>query len=149
MQVILLEDVKTLGKEGEIVKVSDGYANNYILRNKLGVEATPANLKNLEVRKAQEAKKAAAELADAKAFAAKIEKMKVELTIRTGSAGRSFGSISTKEIAQAAKEQLGLDLDKKKMQLDVPIKNPGTYPVGVKLHPQVTAMLPVVVREGQ
>lgn len=147
MKIILLEDVKTLGKKGDIVEVSDGYARNAILPKKLGVEATSKNLNDLKLQN-QHAKKVEAEnLENAKALAKEIEQKKVVMKVKTGEGGRIFGSVSTKEIAQAAKEQTGLDLDKKKMQLTDAIKALGTYEVPVKLHSQVTAKLTVQVVE--
>lgn len=146
MKVILLEDVKSVGKKGELVEVSDGYARNFIFKKKLGIEATPKNLNDLKLKKQNEAKVAAENLADAKAFAEEIETKSVELTIKAGQGGKAFGSVSTKEIAIAAKEQLGYDLDKKKMQLKEPIKNIGTYMVPIRLHPKVTAELKVIVK---
>ena len=148
MQVVLLEDVKSLGKKGEIVKVNDGYAHNFILPKKLGVEATPKNLNDLKLQKAHEDKLAAERLAEAKAFAEDLKKVEVTLSIKTGEGGKLFGSISSKEIAQAAKEQLNLDIDKKKLVLPNPIKAVGTTLVPIKLHPQVTGELKVVVREA-
>lgn len=148
MKVILLEDVKSLGKKGELVNVNDGYARNFILPKKLGLEATPKNLNDLKLQKANEAKIAAEQLAAAKQLAEEMKEMQVKLAIKTGEGGRTFGSVSTKEIAQAAKEQLKLELDKKKMQLDEAIKSVGTHMVPIKLHPQVTASLKVVV-EGK
>lgn len=148
MKVILLEDVKSLGKKGELVNVNDGYARNFILPKKLGLEATPKNLNDLKLQKANEAKIAAEQLEAAKQLAEELKEMQVKLTIKTGEGGRTFGSVSTKEIAQAAKEQLKLELDKKKMQLDEAIKSVGTHMVPIKLHPQVTASLKVVV-EGK
>lgn len=147
MKVILLEDVKSLGKKGQLVDVSDGYARNFIFAKKLGVEATPKNLNDLKLQKAHEDKVAAQKLADAKAFAADLEKVQVLLKIKTGEGGRLFGSISSKEIAQAAKEQLGLEIDKKKLVLPNPIKAVGTTTVPIKLHPQVTGELKVIVQE--
>lgn len=146
MKVILLEDVKSVGKKGELVEVSDGYARNFIFKKKLGIEATPKNLNDLKLKKQNEAKVAAENLADAKAFAEEIETKSVELAIKAGQGGKAFGSVSTKEIAIAAKEQLGYDLDKKKMQLKEPIKNIGTYMVPIRLHPKVTAELKVIVK---
>ena len=146
MKVILLEDVKSVGKKGELVEVSDGYARNFIFKKKLGIEATPKNLNDLKLKKQNEAKVAAENLADAQAFAKEIETKSVELTIKAGQGGRVFGSVSTKEIAAAAKEQLGYDLDKKKMQLKDPIKNIGTYMVPIRLHSKVTAELKVIVK---
>lgn len=148
MKVILLEDVKSLGKKGQIVDVSDGYARNFIFAKKLGLEATPKNLNDLKLQKAHEDKMAAQRLADAKAFAADLEKVQVVLKIKTGEGGRLFGSISSKEIAEAAKAQLNLEIDKKKLVMPTPIKAVGTTMVPIKLHPQVTGELKVVVQEA-
>ena len=148
MKVILLEDVKSLGKKGQIVDVSDGYARNFILAKKLGLEATPKNLNDLKLQKANEDKLAAQKLADAKAFAEEISKVQVVVSIKTGEGGKSFGSVSSKEIAEAAKKQLNMDIDKKKLVLPNPIRALGTTMVPLKLHPQVTAELKVVVKEA-
>lgn len=145
MKVILLEDVKSLGKKGDIVNVSDGYARNAILPKKLGVEANNKNLNDLKLQKKHEERVAAENLANAEELAKEVEKQKVVVKIKTGEGGRIFGSVSTKEIAQAAKEQAGLELDKKKMQLNEAIKALGTYEVPVRLHPKVTAKLTVQV----
>ena len=147
MKVILLEDVKALGKAGQIVNVSDGYARNLILPKKLGVEATPKNLNDLKLKKANEEKVAQENLDAAKAMAADLEGREVVLTLKVGENGRSFGSISSKEISEAAAEQLKMDIDKKKIQLSSPIKNLGTVKVPVRLHPKVTADLSVRVTE--
>ena len=149
MKVILLEDVKALGKKGQIVKINDGYARNYVLPKKLGLEATPKNLNDLKLEKARQAKQAAEELQEAKDLAVKVEEKPVKLTMKTGEGGKTFGTISTKEIAAEAKKQLGLDIDKKKMKLDEPIKTLGTHIVTVKLHKEVTAKLTVVVGEDK
>ena len=148
MKVILLEDVKSLGKKGQIVDVSDGYARNFILAKKLGLEATSKNLNDLKLKKAHEDKLAAQRLQEAKDFAAKLEGLQVTLKIKAGQGGKLFGSISSKEIAEAAKEQLGLEIDKKKLVLPNPIKAIGTTDVPVKLHPQVTGELKVIVQEA-
>lgn len=148
MKVILLEDVKSLGKKGDIVNVSDGYARNMILPKKLGVEATPKNLNDLKLKKANQEKVAQENLDAAKAFAKNLEDKQVNLTLKMGEGGRSFGSISAKEIAEAAKTQLGLDIDKKKLQLSGSIRELGTTEVPVKLHPKVTGKLKVVVTEA-
>ena len=148
MEVILLEDVKSLGKKGEVVKINDGYARNYVLPKKLGLEATPKNLNDLKLQKARDAKHAAEELQAAKEFAVKIEEKPVKLSMKTGEGGRTFGAVSTKEIAAAAKEQLGFEIDKKKMKLDEPIKTLGTHIVTVRLHKEVAAKLTVVVSES-
>ena len=148
MKVILLEDVKSLGKKGEIVNVSDGYARNMILPKKLGLEATSKNLNDLKLQN-QHAEKVAQENLDAaKKFAEELKDKKVEVKMKAGEGGRTFGSISTKEIAEAAKKQLNLELDKKKMILKDPIKALGTYEVQIKLHPQVTGTFTVHVSEG-
>lgn len=148
MEVILLEDVKSLGKKGEIVKVSDGYARNYIFKKKLGREATAQNLNELKLQKQHEEKLAKEKLDEARAFADELKDKSVTVAIKTGSGGRSFGSVSTKEIASAIKSQLGYDIDKKKMSLDVPVKSPGTYNLTIKLHPKVTGELKVVVKDA-
>ena len=145
MQVILLEDVKSHGKKGEIVNVSDGYARNFILPKKLGVEATAKNLNDLKLQKAAEEKKQQEILAQAQALKTEIEGKSILLKIKAGEGGRTFGSISTKEISAAVKEQLGFDIDKKKYNLNDPIRNLGTYTVPIKLHPKVTAELKVKV----
>lgn len=148
MEVILLEDVKALGKKGQIVKINDGYARNFVLPKKLGVEATSKNLNDLKLQKANEEKLAKERLEDAKELAKKVEEKPVVLSIKSGEGGRTFGSISTKEIAAAAKSQLGLDIDKKKMVLDEPIKVLGSHIIKVRLHKEVTANLTVKVTEG-
>ncbi len=145
MEIILLQDVKTLGKKGEIVKVSDGYARNFILPKKLGLEATKQNLYDLNMQKAAEEKKQKELLEEARAFGKKLEELTIKVSIKAGEGGKTFGSVSTKEITEAAKKQYNLDIDKKKLQLSDPIKNAGSYTVAVKLHPQVTAELKVKV----
>ena len=148
MKVILLEDVKSLGKKGEVVNVSDGYARNMILPKKLGVEATPKNLNDLKLQKANDAKIAQEQLEAAREFAKNLEDKKVTLTLKVGEGGKTFGSVSAKEISEAAKEQLGLEIDKKKLQLPGAIRELGTTDVPVKLHPKVTGTLKVVVTEA-
>lgn len=148
MEVVLLEDVKALGKKGQIVKVNDGYARNFILKKNLGVEATAKNLNDLKLQKANAEKIAAEQLAAAKALAEQMENMSVTLTMKAGEGGKAFGSVSTKEIAQAAKDQLNLDIDKKKLVLSDAIKTFGTHEVPVKLHKDVTGKLTVKVVEA-
>lgn len=148
MKVILLEDVKSLGKKGQLVDVSDRYARNFILSKKKGIEATAKNMNDLKLQKAHEDKLAAQRLEEAKLFAAEIAKAEVVLELKVGEGGKLFGAVSSKEIAQAAKEQLNMELDKKKLVLPNPIKTVGTTSVSVKLHPQVTAELKVVVKEA-
>ena len=148
MKVILLEDVKSLGKKGQIVNVSDGYARNMILPKKLGVEATSRNLNDLKLRKANEEKVAQENLDAARAFAEELSTKEVILTLKVGEGGRTFGSVSSKEISEAAKKQLNLDIDKKKLQLESPIRNLGVTNVPVRIHPKVTGSLKVWVKEA-
>ena len=148
MKVILIEDVKSLGKKGQLVDVNDGYARNFILAKKLGLEATPKNLNDLKHKKANDEKVAKEIYEEAKAFGERLKEMEVNVTIKTGEGGKIFGSVSSKEIAEAAKAQLGIELDKKKMVLPSPIKVLGTTMVPIKLHPKVTSELKVNVREA-
>ena len=148
MQVILLEDVKSLGKKGEVVKVSDGYAKNMLIPKKLGVEATQKNLNELKNQQKRDSIVAKQQLDEAKAYGEKIAEKTVQLTMKAGEGGRVFGSVSSKEIATEAKKQFGLDIDKKKIQLPEPIRTFGTTEIPVKLHPQVTATLKVAVTEA-
>lgn len=148
MKVILLQDVKSLGKKGEIVEVSDGYAKNFIFTKKLGVEANTKNMNDLKLKKANDEKVAAKLLEEAKDFAKLIETKEVVVKLKTGEGGKTFGSISSKEIAEEAKAQHDLDIDKKKIVLAEQLKNLGSYEVTVKLHPQVSAKLKVKVTEA-
>lgn len=147
MKVILLQDVRSLGKKGDIVTVSDGYARNYVLPKRVGVEANAANLHDLKVQKAHEDKLAAEKLAEAKALAEKLASMKIEVGLKAGANGAVFGSVSSKEIAEAAKQQFGLDLDKKKIVVEDPIKEFGMHEIPIRLHPEVTGRLYVLVKE--
>lgn len=147
MKVILLEDVKSLGKKGQTVDVNDGYARNFVLPKKLGLEATGKNLNDLKLQKANEERVAQELLDAAKDFAAKMAEKEVIVSIRSGEGGKTFGSISSKEIAETAKIQCGLEIDKKKIVMPEAIKNLGVYEVGVKLHPKVTGKLKVKVQE--
>ena len=148
MKVILIEDVKSLGKKGEIVNVSDGYARNMLFPKKLGVEANAKNINDLKLQKAHEDKVAQEVLAEAKALAEEISKKEVTVSIKVGEGGKTFGSVSAKEISEAAKTQLGLNIDKKKLQLPNPIRNLGVTQVPVKLHPKVTGSLKVWIKEA-
>ena len=148
MEIVLLEDVKTLGKKGQVVKVNEGYARNFILPKKLGVEATSKNLNDLKLKKANEEKNAAQQLAAARELGDKLEKASVTLAIKAGDNGKAFGSVSSKEIAKAIEDQLSLDIDKKKLVLPEPLKTFGTHEVPVKLHKDVTAKLAVKVVEA-
>lgn len=146
MKIILLQDEK-LGKKGEIIEVSDGYARNYVLPKKIGVEATPKNLNDLKLQKANADKVALEQLNDAKALAEVLGEKTVEVKMKAGEGGRAFGSVSSKEIAAECKAQHGIEIDKKKILLPEALKNFGMYEVSIKLHPQVTAKLKVHVSE--
>ena len=148
MKIVLLQDVKALGKKGTVVEVSEGYARNFLLPKKLGAPATADNLNTLKLQKANEERVAAAELAETKDIAAKIEAGSVTVAIKGGENGKTYGSVSTKEIADAAKKQLGLDIDKKKIVLADPIRTFGTHETAVKLHREVQAKLSVKVVEA-
>ena len=147
MKVILKEDVKSLGKKGEIVNVSDGYARNFILKTGKGIEANTKNLNDLKLKKANDDKVAQEHYEAAVELGKKIEAGKIEVSIKTGEGGKAFGSVSSKEIATEVKAQMELEVDKKKVQLKDAIKALGTYEVPIKLHPKVTAKLKVLVKE--
>ncbi len=145
MEVILLEDVKNVGKKGEIVKVNDGYGRNVLVKKKQAVEATSKNLNDWKLKKANDDKIAAENLEAAKELGKKIEEAEITVAIKVGEGGKTFGSVSSKEIAEEVKSQLGFDVDKKKVQLKDAIKTVGTHEVKIKLHSQVTAVLKVNV----
>ena len=147
MKIILLEDVKKFGKKGEIVEVSDGYARNFILKKKKGLEANSKNLNDLKLKKANEDKIAQEQYEAARELGKTIEAGEIKMSIKTGEGGKAFGSIASKEIAAELKEQMGLEVDKKKIQLKETIKTVGTHEVPIKLHPKVTATLKVIVTE--
>ena len=145
MKVILLTDVKSVGKKGEIVNVSDAYARNVLFSKKTALEANSKNLNDLKLQNKHKEKVEEENLESAKELAKRLEDLKVEVKIKTGEGGRTFGSVSTKEISAAVKSQLDLDIDKKKMQLQEPIKSLGTHEVPLRLHPKVTGILRVHV----
>jgi len=148
LKVILLQDVKNLGEKGDVVDVSDGYARNYLFPKNFAVEATPGNLAKLEQEKKAKEKKLARIKKEAEELAEKIKRCSVTLKVKGGAQGKMYGSINSKNIADALKEQHGIDIDKRKIQLDEPIKAFGSYEVAVKLHPEVEARLTVKVVEG-
>ncbi len=148
MKIILLQDEKKLGKKGDIIEASEGYARNYILPKKIGVEATARNMNDLKLQKANQEKIAQEQLDAAKALAADLESKIVVVKIKAGEGGKTFGSVSSKEIAAALKEQHQIEIDKKKLQLAEALKNFGSYEVTVKLHPQVTGKVTVKVTEA-
>lgn len=147
MIVILNRDVKGTGKAGEVVKVSDGYARNMLLPKGYATEATDGNIRNLEKQKELQAQKKADDRAAAEKIAAQLEEAKVVIKSKSGEGGKLFGSITTKDIAEAAKEQTGIILDKKKIQMNTPIKNIGKFTVDVKLYPEVVGKLSVEITD--
>ena len=147
MKVILLQDVKSLGKKGDVVNVSDGYARNYILPRKLGQEATNASLNDRKLQKEKEDRQAAKNLAEAKEKAEQLKDIVLEIPVKTGEGGKVFGSVSTKEIISTAREQKGLELDKKKLLLDDAIKTCGMHVVKIRLHKDVIGEFKVHVTE--
>lgn len=148
MQIVLLEDVKALGKKGQIVNVNDGYARNFILPKKLGVEATTKNLNDLKLQKANADRFAAEQLKAAQDLAAFLAEKSITLSIKAGESGKAFGSVSSKEIAKAISDQIGMEIDKKKLVLPEPLKTFGTHEVPIKLHRDVTGSLAVKVVEA-
>ncbi|MCR5735072.1 MAG: 50S ribosomal protein L9 [Lachnospiraceae bacterium] len=148
MKVILLQDVKSLGKKDQIVDVSDGYAKNFLFGKKLALEATPKNLNDLKLKKANDDKIALQNLEKAKELAELIAKEEIVISLKTGKDGKTFGSVSSKEIAEEAMKQRSLSIDKKKIMISEPIKAIGLYTVPIKLHPEVTAEIKVRVEEA-
>ena len=147
MKIILLEDIRTLGKKGDVTEVADGYGRNLIAKKK-AKEATSKNLNDLKLKNAHDEKVAEEKLEDAQKLGKEIEGKIVKVSLKAGKDGRTFGSVSSKEIAQAIKEQMDLDLDKKKLLIDEPIKTLGVHEVKVKLHSKVTTMIRVQVQEA-
>ncbi|MFQ8601903.1 MAG: 50S ribosomal protein L9 [Anaerovoracaceae bacterium] len=145
MIVILMKDVKGAGKAGDVVKVSDGYARNMLLPKGLAKEATEGNIRSLEKQKAIAAEKHEEQKAAAKALAEKLEKITLEIKTKGGETGKLFGSITSKDIAEALEKQENVKIDKKKIELTSPIKQTGNTQVNVKLFPEVSAVLKVSV----
>ncbi|HET7577828.1 MAG TPA: 50S ribosomal protein L9 [Bacillales bacterium] len=148
MKVIFLKDVKGKGKQGEVKNVSDGYARNYLFPKKLAEEATSGNLNALKVQQKKERQKAENEFEAAEALKEKIEKLTVEIKAKSGEGGRLFGSVTSKQIAEQLKKQK-VKVDKRKIELDEPIRSLGYTKVPVKVHHDVTAVVNVHVVEGQ
>ncbi|WAA09550.1 50S ribosomal protein L9 [Fervidibacillus albus] len=147
MKVIFLKDVKGKGKKGEIKNVADGYAQNYLLKNNLAIEATPANIKSMEAKKRREIKQKEQEMQEAKNLKGKIDQLTVELTAKAGEGGRLFGSITSKQIAEKLQKDHNIKIDKRKIEMDDAIRSLGYTKIPVKLHPEVTATLTVHVKE--
>ena len=149
MKVILLQDVKGTGKKGETLNVAEGYARNFLIPRGLAIIATEKSLKELERQKSLEAKKKAEELQKAQELAQKLSKVTLTLTVKAGEGGKLFGSINTKDIGEALEKKYGLVVDKRKIELKGAIKSLGTYPVSIKLHPEVTATIEVQVTSAE
>ena len=147
MKVILLEDVRNLGKKGDVVDAKSGYAQNFLFPRKLAVEATPANIRNLELQQRNQAKRDAERLAEAQALKTQLEKLQIEVPVKAGEGGRIFGSVTSMDITDAIEKQ-GLTIDRRTIDLATPIKDLGDYQVVAKLHPEVTAQLHVRVSES-
>lgn len=147
MKIILLEDVKKLGKCGDVVEVSDGYARNFILPKNLGKEASKENLSRLNDSKAKQARLNQEELDAAKELAKKVEEINLHIKVKMGNNGKLFGAVSSKEIAEELEKNSKISIDKKKIKLESPIKEVGTYKLPVKLHKEVHANLTVFIEE--
>ena len=143
MKVILLEDVKKLGKKGEIIEVSDGYARNYLLPQKLAIPATNTNINTVSQQKASEERKQKRMLEEAQMLAAQMSKLEVTIGVKSGEGGKLFGSVTGKDIADALKQQHSVDIDKRKVDVKDAIKSVGTYPVSIKIHPEVSTKIQV------
>ncbi|NLZ52956.1 MAG: 50S ribosomal protein L9 [Thermoanaerobacteraceae bacterium] len=148
MKVILLEDVKKLGKKGDLVNVADGYARNYLFPRNLAQEATAGGIKQLKQEKAALEKKKRKELEQAKELAAKLASTTVTLKVKSGGQGKLFGSVTSKDISEALKEQQNIEVDRRKIELPESIKSLGSYQVDIKLAPEVDAKLTVKIVEG-
>ncbi len=147
MEVVLLQDVKALGKKNAIVSVNDGYARNFLFPKKLAVEATKANLNTLKQQLAAAERLAQQQLEEAKELAGRLEQVRTRIPVKMGANGKLFGAVSSKEIAEALKKQWGIEVDKKKIQLDEAIKTAGEQQVDVRLHKDVTAKLTILIEE--
>ena len=147
MKVIFQKDVNGKGKKGEVKNVSEGYARNYLLKNNLAVEATSGNLKALEAKKNKEKNLEQEEINEAEQLKEQLANMEVELQTKAGDKGRLFGSITSKHIAETLKKNHNIKIDKRKIELDNPIRTMGYTDVPVKLHPDVTGTIKVHVTE--
>jgi len=147
MKVILKQDVKSLGKKGSVVEVSEGYARNFLFTKKLAEEATGGNLKTAQMRTKKEEERRVQEKKEAEILGEKLSKVQINLSMKTGENGRLFGSITSKDIAEQLKKSSGIEIDKRKIELDEPIKCLGTYQLKVKIHKDVTSEIKVMVVE--
>ena len=147
MKVILLEDVKSVGKKGELVNASDGYAKNFLFPKKLAVEATKSNLNDFELKQKAEAKRKKEELEQAQNMAKELENKTVTVKVKTGENGKLFGSVTNKEVAEEIVKQTGMQIDKKKVSIGDPIKMVGERTAVIKLHPKVSAEITIKIVE--
>lgn len=148
MKVILLQDVKKLGKKGEIVEVSDGYGRNYLLARKLAAPGTSENINDAKQKKAAADHRAQVASDEAVVLASELKKVELTIPVRIGKGGKVFGAVTGKDISDAAKRQYDLDLDKRKVEIKEPIKALGTYDVIIRVHPAITSVIKVHVVKG-
>ncbi len=147
MKIVLTQDVKNLGKRGDVIEVKDGYGRNVIIKKGLGVEGTAANLNTAAQRKESQAFKSQVAADEAVVMAAQLKKVKAEIPVRVGEDGKTFGSVTAKDISETLEKKYGFKLDKKNIKLKSPIKEPGEYEIEVWVHPQVTATITLIVKE--
>ncbi|MCX7615720.1 MAG: 50S ribosomal protein L9 [Clostridiales bacterium] len=145
MKVILQQDIKGKGKKGQLIDVSDGYARNYLFPRKLAIEANADALNALKIQDDAKRRRIELEKKEATALSERLKEMSVKVYAKSGAAGKLFGSVTTKEISDSLKQQYGVEIDKHKLVLDEPIKNFGTYEVKVKIYPEITGTVFVVV----
>lgn len=145
MKVILQQEVKKLGKKGEIIEVSEGYARNFLLPKKLAIVATDGNMHQLKQKQESEQRRHQQAQDEAKVLASQLSKVAVKIPVKTGEGGKVFGSVTAKDIADAVKAQVGVELDKRKIELKEAIKHLGTFSVIVRVHPEITAQIEVNV----
>lgn len=147
MEVILLKDVKGTGKKGELKEVSDGYARNFLIKKKFAVEANNTNVKELDEKQKSKERKAQIEYEEAVLLGKQMEDVNIVIEAKAGEGGRLFGSITSKEIAEQLKKQKNIDVDKRKITLDEPIRSLGSRFVEIKIHSKVTTKIRVDIRE--
>ncbi len=148
MKIILLQDVKNVGKKGQLIEASEGYAKNFLIPRKLGMEATKSNLNDLELKQKSEEKRKKEELEEAQHMGKELEEKTIVITVKTGDNGKLFGSVTNKEVAEELVKQTGLAIDKKKVSIGDPIKMLGERTATVKLHPKVTAEVKIKIVEA-
>lgn len=149
MKVVLLEDVKKVGKKGEIVEVSDAYGRNVLIKKGLGLEGTATNINNAKQKQASNEHKKAVANDEAKILASQLKKVHVTVPVKVGEEGRVFGSVTAKDISEAVAAQYKVDLDKKKIELKEPLKTLGTHEVLIRVHPEITSTIQVTVTEDK